>query len=179
MTGYPKIGLREKTGMISDKKAKARNDQNVDFRMSEDPKEVHPEHSRATGLGIEEMASEIPIDQQHDLRSRQRRDRNQNHACLHKVEPRQQGHAAEFHARASHAKNGGNNVDGRSNASKPGDQQRESPIVGTMPRREGSRAQWRVRPPADVGCVSCAVQAASSEKAEIKKKCHPETIARS
>ena len=70
ITGYPKIGLREKTGMISDMKSESRNDQNVNFRMSEDPKEVHPEHSRAAGLGIEEMASQIPIDQQHDLRSR-------------------------------------------------------------------------------------------------------------
>ena len=67
MTGYPKIGLRENTGMISDMKAKAGNDQDVDFRMSEDPEEVHPQHGRAAGLRIEEMASQIPIDQQHDL----------------------------------------------------------------------------------------------------------------
>src|SRR5271167_2915826 len=39
-----------------------------------------------------------------------------------------------------------------------------------MTRREGSSAQWSVRPPANVRCASRAVQAASTEKAEIKKK---------
>ena len=76
---------------------KARNDQDVDFRMSEYPEEVHPEHGRATGLGIEEMAAQIAIDEQHDLRRRQRRNRDQNHSGHHQVQPRQQRHAAELH----------------------------------------------------------------------------------
>src|ERR1700693_353462 len=39
-----------------------------------------------------------------------------------------------------------------------------------MARREGACAQWRVRPPTHVRCASGAVQAASSEKAEIEKQ---------
>src|SRR6202034_4127455 len=68
------------------------------------------------------------------------------------------------------AQNCRNDIYGRSNAPKPGDEQRESPIVGTMTRRERSSAQWGVRPPTHVRRASGAVQAASSEKAEIKKK---------
>ena len=50
---------------------KAGNNQDVDFRMSEDPEEVHPERCGSAGLGIKEMAAQIAIDQQHDLRRRQ------------------------------------------------------------------------------------------------------------
>src|SRR3989442_9244057 len=100
--------------------------------MSEYPKEVHPEDSGAAGLSIEEMASQISIDQQHDLSGRQWRNRNQNHSCHDKVEPHQQGHPADLHARASQTDNRGDDVDRRSDASKPGDQECESPVIRTM-----------------------------------------------
>ena len=70
ITGYPKIGLREKTGNDFRHESKTRNDQNVDFRMSKDPKEVHPEDCRSASLGIEEMAAQVSIDEQHDLSGR-------------------------------------------------------------------------------------------------------------
>src|SRR5882672_2663381 len=98
--------------------------------MSEYPEEVHPEDSGAAGLGVEEMPSEIPIDQQHDLSSRQWSNRNENHSRHHKVEPHQQRHSADLHSGASQAQNSGNDIDGRSDAPKPGDQQRKGPIVG-------------------------------------------------
>src|SRR5580698_10559366 len=139
--------------------------------MSKDPEEVHPENCRSAGLGIEEMASQVSIDEQHDLSGRQRSNRNQNHSRHHKVHPHQQRHAIELHTRASQAENCRNDIDGRSDASEAGDEQRESPIVGTMTGREGSRAQWRVRPPTNIRCASGAIQTASSEKAEIKMKC--------
>ena len=46
----------------------ARHDQDVDFGMSEDPEEMHPEDGRPAGLGIEEVAAQVSVDQQHDLR---------------------------------------------------------------------------------------------------------------
>src|SRR5438046_10541631 len=101
--------------------------------MSEYPEEVHPEDSGAAGLSIKEMASQISIDQQHDLSGRQWRNRNQNHSCHNQVEPHQQGHPADLHARASQRNNGGNDVDRRSDASEPGDKQRKTPVIGTMP----------------------------------------------
>ena len=47
---------------------KARNDQDVDLWMTEDPEEVHPDRCRAARLGVEEMTAEIAVDEQHDLR---------------------------------------------------------------------------------------------------------------
>ena len=83
ITGYPKIALREKTGMISRAKRERRQHQNVDLRMPEDPEEVHPQHSRAASLRVEEMRAKIAIDRQHDLRRRQRTQRNEHQATGH------------------------------------------------------------------------------------------------
>src|SRR6266478_1304563 len=66
----PEDWLARKDGNDFRHESKTRNDQNVDFRMSKDPKEVHPEDCRSAGLSIKEMASQISIDQQHDLSSR-------------------------------------------------------------------------------------------------------------
>ena len=46
--------------------------QHVDLRMAEDPEEVHPDDGRAAGLRVEEVAAQIAVDQQHDLRCGQR-----------------------------------------------------------------------------------------------------------
>ena len=48
--------------------------EDVDFGVAEDPEEVHPEDGGAAGLGVEEVAAEIAIDEQHDLRGGERRD---------------------------------------------------------------------------------------------------------
>ncbi len=61
ITGYPKIGLRENTGTISETKRERRNDQDVDLRMSEDPEEMHPDHGRAARLRVEKMRAQIAV----------------------------------------------------------------------------------------------------------------------
>ncbi len=50
--------------------------------MAEDPEEVNPDDCGAAGLRVEEVAAQVAIDQQHDLRGRERRDRDQ-HQCRH------------------------------------------------------------------------------------------------
>src|SRR5208282_3798301 len=138
--------------------------------MSEYPEEVHPENRRSASLCIEEMSSQISINQQHDLSGGQWSERNQNHSCHHQVEPSEQRHAAELHARTSQAKNSGDEVDPCSNASKPGNQERESPIIGTMSRRKGSRTQWRIGPPSDVGCVARSIESICSHETEVEQE---------
>ena len=54
--------------------SEGRDDQDVDFGMSEDPEEMHPDHRRTSGLRVEEMSAQVAIDQQHDLRRGQRTD---------------------------------------------------------------------------------------------------------
>src|SRR5262249_23372135 len=60
--------------------SKARNDQDVNFRMTENPEEVHPENGRSAGLRIEKVSSEISINQEHDLCGRKRSDNDQDHS---------------------------------------------------------------------------------------------------
>ena len=62
MAGYPKIALRENTGMISFANRERRKDQHVDLRMAEDPEEMHPDDGRAARLRVEEMCAEIAVD---------------------------------------------------------------------------------------------------------------------
>ncbi len=42
----------------------SRDNENIDLRMPENPKEVHPEYGRAPGLRVKEMAAEIAINEQ-------------------------------------------------------------------------------------------------------------------
>ena len=106
-----------------------RDDQDVDFRVAEDPEEMHPERGRPTGLRVEEMAAEVAIDEQHQLRRRQRGQRQQRHPGHHQIEPGEQGHAAERHARAPHADDGGDEIDGGADAAEARDQHGNRPVV--------------------------------------------------
>ena len=62
------MALREKTGYDFGRKGEGGKHEHVDFRVSEDPKEVHPDDGGAAGLGIEEMPSQVPVDDEHELR---------------------------------------------------------------------------------------------------------------
>ena len=63
------MGFRENTGIISERKPKTGNNQDIDFGVAEYPEKMHPNRRRAAGLSVEEMPTEIAVDQQHDLRS--------------------------------------------------------------------------------------------------------------
>ena len=98
------------------REAEAGQHQHVDLGVAEDPEEVLPQHRRAAGLRVEEVRAEIAVEQQHDLRGRQRGDDDQHHAGRHEVEPDDERHAAERHAGAAHAQGGGDDVDRRADA---------------------------------------------------------------
>src|SRR5260370_10289396 len=59
--------------------------QNVNFRMAEDPEEVHPQYGGAPRLSVEEVSAQIAVDSEHDLRRRQRTDGNQNDTAHHAI----------------------------------------------------------------------------------------------
>src|SRR5262249_710095 len=59
-------------------KTEGGNNQDVHLGMSEYPEEMHPECGRSTRLRIEEMAPQITIDKQHDLRGGKRCYRDEN-----------------------------------------------------------------------------------------------------
>ncbi len=114
------------------RKRKGRNHQDVHFRMPKDPEKMHPESCGAACLRIEKVSAQIAVDQQHDLRRRERADRDQNQAGHHQSQPRQQRHAAQRHARTSHTQDGGDDIDCGSDAAEAGHQHRDSPVIGAM-----------------------------------------------
>ncbi len=79
-----------------------RNNQDVDLRVTEDPEEVLPENGGAARLRVEKTPAEITIDQQHDLRRRKRRQREENHEVRHDHHPNKERHAHQRHTFAAH-----------------------------------------------------------------------------
>ena len=71
--------------MISEAQANPGQDQNVDLRMPEHPEEMLPQHRVAARLRVEEVRAQKAIEQQHDLRGRQRRHGDQNLAGDHEA----------------------------------------------------------------------------------------------
>ncbi len=103
--------------------------EDVDLGMAEDPEEMHPEHGRAAGLRIEEVAAEVAIDNQHDLRGGERADGDKDQAAGDQIEPDEKRHAAELHAGAAHADSGGDDVERRSDAADAADENAEGPVI--------------------------------------------------
>ncbi len=112
---------------------KGREHQDIDLGMAEDPEEVHPDDSRAAGLGIEEVPPQEAVDQQHDLRRGQGRDGNDHQTGHYQHHPGQKRHATQGHAGTTHTKDGGNDIECRPDAAEAGDQQADDPIVGAIP----------------------------------------------
>src|ERR1700676_377245 len=119
--------------------------------MSENPEEMHPHHGGASSLGVEEMAAEVAVDQQHDLRRRQWTDREDYKAGHHEVEPGKQWHFRQRHAWGTHAENSCDDVDRCADAAKTGDQKSQRPKIRAMAQRESLRSERCVSEPPNVG----------------------------
>ena len=62
MIGIAEYGLARKYRDDFGNEGKGRDHQNVDFRMTEDPEEVHPQHGGASGLRVEEVRAQVAVD---------------------------------------------------------------------------------------------------------------------
>ena len=138
--------------------------------MAEDPEEVLPEDRGTAGLRVEEVGAEEAVEEEHDLRRRERRDGNQDHARDDEVEPDEQRHLAERHALAPQAEDGGDQVDRRADRADAAHQETERPVVGAVATREDARGERRIREPADVRRRTAAVEALGPEEAEIEEQ---------
>src|SRR5215813_14292169 len=118
--------------------------------MSEDPKEVLPDHCGAAGLRVEEMPAQITIDQQHDLRPRKPGQCQQDHEVRYEHQPNEQWHAHQLHTRTAQRDSGGDYVDGRDRTSDAREQQAQNPVVSAVAAREGPPSERRVSEPSDV-----------------------------
>ena len=107
---------------------------------------------------------------QHDLRGGQRADGDEDQAAGHEIEPDQQRHAAQLHARAAHAECGGHDVERGADGADAAQQNAERPVVGAVAGREDLRGERRIGKPADVGRGARAVKSAAAEIAEVEQK---------
>src|SRR5882672_11531567 len=100
--------------------------------MAKGPKKVHPDHSRAPGLGIEEMSTQIAINGQHDLRGREWTDSQNYQSCHDEIEPNEKRHLPQLHTGTTQAENRHNDVDRSSDTAKSRNQQAQGPEIRTM-----------------------------------------------
>src|ERR1019366_4695235 len=163
-------GLARKDGDDLVGKREGRQNEDVNLRMPEYPEEVHPEHRGAAGLRIEEVRAQVAIEQQHDLSRSEWADSDEDHTGHHEIEPYQQGHASELHAGTAHAERGRHYIKGGADAADAAEQDRESPVVSAVPRREGTSREGCVGPPANVGCAASSIETAAAQVAEVQEK---------
>ena len=150
--------------------AEARQDQDVDLRVAEEPEEVLPHDGGRARLRVEEVRAQEAVEQQHDLGRRER-------GRMIRV-------SAEI-VRISHTKTGmrPSVIPGPRMVTivvtmliavaivpDPGDQDREVPVVGRVPGREGPPGERGVGEPPDRGGGAGAVEPVAADEAEVKQE---------
>ena len=168
--GIAEDGFARKHGNDLVGEGEGGQNEDVDLGVAEDPEEVHPENRGAAGLRVEEVAAEVAVDAEHDLRGRERADGDEDKAAHDEIDPDQERHAAELHAGAAHAERGGDDVQRGADAADAADEDAERPVVGGVAGREDAGGEWGVGEPADIGSGPCAVEAAAGEVAEVEQQ---------
>ena len=126
-------GLARKDGDNFRGEGKGGNNQDIDFRMTENPEKMHPKCCGTASLRVEEMRAGEPVKQEHDLGGREWTDRDQHHPAHDEVKPSQEWHFRQRHATATHAQDRGDDVRGSGDRTKAADHDAQNPIIGTVP----------------------------------------------
>ena len=105
--------------------AEARQDQNVHFRMTEEPEQMLEQDRVAAAGRIKERRAEVAVGQQHGDGAGQNRQRQQQQERGHQDRPREQRHLVHGHARRAHVEDGGDEVDRAEDRRSAGEVQRQ------------------------------------------------------
>src|SRR5271167_51703 len=138
--------------------------------MAKDPEEMHPEHGRPTGLGVEEVCAEEAIEGEHDLRGSERRDDKQNHGAHHQIQPNKERHFEKGHAGTAQAHDGGDKVDGGPDAAEPGDEEGQRPEIGAVADGKGFCGERRISEPANVGRAAGTIETVAADETEVQEQ---------
>ena len=133
--------------------AEARQDQDVDFRMSEEPEQVLEQDRIAAVVGIEEGGAEITVGEQHRDGARQHRQGKQQQEHRHQDRPHEQRHLVQRHAGRAHVEDRGDEVDGAEDRGGAGEMQREDREIDRRSRMAHQRRQRRIDGPAGPDAV--------------------------
>ena len=115
------------------------------------------------------MCAEKTIESEHNLGGRERRNDQENQATHDQIEPGKQRHLAKSHAGTAQAKDGGNKVDGGTDAAETGDQEAECPEIGAVAKGKCFCGQRSVGEPANVRRGADAIEPIAAEETEIKE----------
>ena len=91
--------------------AEARQDQDVDLGVAEEPEQVLEHHRVAAARRVEEAGAEVAVGQQHGDGAGQHRQRQQQQEDGDQDRPHEQRHAVQSHARGAHVEDGGDEID--------------------------------------------------------------------
>ena len=128
--------------------AEARQDQDIDLGVAEEPEQMLEQDRIAAALGIEERGAEVAVGQQHGDRARQHRQRQQQQERGHQHRPYEQRHLVQRHAGRAHVEDGGDEVYGAQDRRCARQVDREDRHVDRRSGLAGRGAQRRVDRPA-------------------------------
>jgi hypothetical protein len=106
--------LREGRDDLADH-AEARNDQDIDFGMAEEPEQMLEQHRVAAAFSREEGGAEIAVGEQHGDGAGKHRQRQQQQEHRDQDRPHEQRHLVQGHARRAHVEDRGDEIDGAQN----------------------------------------------------------------
>ena len=92
--------------------AEARQDENVNLRVSKEPEQMLVEERIAATLRREERGAEVAVCQQHRNGACEHRQRQEQQEGGHQNGPNKQRHLVQRHAGCAHVEDGGDEVDG-------------------------------------------------------------------
>ena len=130
---------------------KGRHDEDVNFGMAENPKEMLPQHGITTRLGIEEFCAEVAVQRNHDLAGRETRQGKDHQKRQHDHTPDENRQATKRHSGAAHAENGDEDIESRGHAADAAEQERKRPVIRAVSARKGLGSERRISKPPSVG----------------------------
>ena len=163
---YPKSGSPAEDRQDLAHHAHRREDDDVDLRVAEEPEEVLPEDRVASGVGVEEAAAVVAVDEERDHAGRQDRRGEQDQGGGDEHRPDQDRHPEEGHPRRPHLEDGGDEVDRSEDRGGPDQEQADEPQVGPDAARVGPAAQGGVEGPALGGRTAEQVAGEDQQAAE-------------
>src|SRR5688572_14674913 len=117
--------FRERGHNLADH-SEAGENQNVDFRMAEEPEQMLEENRIAAGLGNKKAGAKIAVGQKHGDGSGQNRQSEQQQKHGNQDRPNEQWHLMHGHAGGAHVEDRGYEVDRAKNGGSAGDMNRQN-----------------------------------------------------
>src|SRR5882757_9119257 len=116
------------------------------------------------------MRTNETVEQEHDLGSGERADRDEHHPAHDEVEPSQERHLGQRHAPTPHAQDRGDDVSGSGDGSNAANQYAESPVIRAVSLRKCSGGEGSVSEPTDIRSAAGASHSLSTNQAEVEQQ---------